>query len=197
MRFWLLILALCLGYGAWSTLPFPTAGVLAPGAPIQTMLAPGEVRQWNYRGAIFHPLARYTIKARILSRDSYYLDRASVISPLDLALGWDRMSDPHIYTALHVSQGGRWYQYYWSTNAPIPPDEIIRSSANTHIILATSALGWKLFWMREGDVVSLSGYLVQVQFSDGGTWVSSLSRTDTGDHSCEIMWVSSAEDVGR
>jgi hypothetical protein len=43
--------------------------------------------------------------------------------------------------------------------------------------------------LRPGQVVALSGYLIEVRGEGRGAWVSSLSREDTGKGACEIMWV--------
>ena len=43
-----------------------------------------------------------------------------------------------------------------------------------------------------GDVVSLSGFLVDVSRADGWRWTSSLSREDSGGGACELLWVESA-----
>ena len=197
MRYWVLVFLVCAGLEAWHELPFPTLGELAPREPVQTALVPGDPAEW-YQGQVkFKALARYTIRARILSREPYFLDQVSDISNLDLALGWGRMSDPAIYNQLGISQSGRWYEYHYSGLPPIPAEELIRSSANTHIIPANLSITSQLFWFREGDVIQLSGYLVQATWPNGATWVSSLSRTDTGDHSCEVMWVDAAYWVAR
>ena len=197
MRFWVAVFVLCVGLEAWHTLPYPTAGVLAAADPSQTALTSGDPIGWNEGVVKFNPLAHYDIKARILSRQSYYFDPMSGISSLDLALGWGRMSDPANYDKLNIRQFARWYEYHWPDQPPIPADEIIRSSANTHIISANSAVAYQLFWLRQGDVVQLTGYLVQATFPSGATWTSSLSRTDTGDHSCEVMWVNTVKNLAR
>lgn len=45
--------------------------------------------------------------------------------------------------------------------------------------------------MRKHEVITLQGTLVQVEADDGWKWTSSLSRTDTGDGSCEVVLVDS------
>ena len=47
--------------------------------------------------------------------------------------------------------------------------------------------------VREGDVVSIHGHLVQVMANDGWHWASSLSREDTGSGACELVLVESIE----
>src|SRR5262249_48575011 len=57
-------------------------GVLAPSEPYQGSAASGVA--WNENGNQFIPLADFHLRARILRTESYWLDRGSVISPLDL-----------------------------------------------------------------------------------------------------------------
>ena len=45
--------------------------------------------------------------------------------------------------------------------------------------------------LRPGQVVQLSGYLVDVRGPNGFTWNTSLRRDDTGDGACELMWIES------
>jgi hypothetical protein len=43
-----------------------------------------------------------------------------------------------------------------------------------------------------GKLIHLNGYLVEVHGPNGFNWRSSLSRTDTGAGSCELVWVANA-----
>ena len=43
--------------------------------------------------------------------------------------------------------------------------------------------------LREGDIVLLQGYLVDVDHESGWRWRTSMSRTDTGAGACEIVYV--------
>ena len=84
------------------------------------------------------PLAAFSVGARILSRENYYVGRETEYSPTDLALGWGPMAAPGIADALHVSQGGRWYRYSWSGDAPLPLSQIELNSSNMHMVPANS-----------------------------------------------------------
>ena len=46
---------------------------------------------------------------------------------------------------------------------------------------------------RKGQVVALEGYLVKVISKDGWWWKSSLTRNDTGNGACEVIWVEEVE----
>jgi hypothetical protein len=180
--------------GDWSA---RTPGIVAPAPPTQVMLAKGEVAPWPDGRFTITPLARYTIKARVLHREPYWFDYCANVSPLDLALGWQHMSDPAIYDKLNVSQSGRWYEYHWWGDPPLDQDEITAESANTHIIPADATIRSRVEGFSAGDIIQLKGYLVRVEGPNGFAWQSSLSRTDTGNGACEIMWVQKATRLGR
>jgi hypothetical protein len=63
-------------------------------------------------------------------------------------------------------------------------------SSNMHMIPADDGIMDGLIGLRPGEVIELAGYLVGIQEGGQWTWVSSLSRTDTGDGACEVVWVS-------
>ena len=162
-------------------------GVLAPKDPEQIS---GTFKSWNHRGYLFRPLARYNVEARVLLKNNYWLSPASDLVPLDLTLGWGPMSDQAILDQLSITSGNRCY--YWSASIlPIPADEINRHAANTHIISKNDEVARILKTVSVGDVINLSGYLVDVSRADGWHWGSSLSREDSGGGACELLWVES------
>jgi hypothetical protein len=182
-------------YLSWQ--PAPTPGVLAPEEPLQTLIPAGEMAPWHFKGCSFTALASYRIRARLLHRQSYVDERLGDISPIDYALGWGKMSDPTVYRQLELGQSVRWFSYSYQGLPPLSEDEMNSHSSNNHLIPATQQLTDQLFSFHPGDVVQLNGYLVQVEAPGLLPWRSSLSRTDTGNGACEIMWVSSAAKVGR
>lgn len=165
----------------------PVPGELAPNEPYQTET---EESTWEAEGYQVEALAEYDIQARVLSRKKYSHD----LSPLDLALGWEKMSDPAVYGNLSISQSGRWYHYRWRNKPPIPLGEIISQSANVHMIPKDPDIRKKLMKIDEGDVVHLTGKLVQVTKENPRfVWKSSLRRDDSGDGACELLWVEDVE----
>lgn len=161
-------------------------GVLAPDSPSQTKIDhPSPFASGDYR---ITPLADFAITAKILGKENYRLDRAADLSPVDLALGWGRMSDEAVLNEIDISQSGRWY--YWHTQSmPIPRREIETHSANMHMIPADEFVQDALQELRPGEIVSLRGKLVRVDAEDGWRWISSMSRKDTGNHACELVYV--------
>ncbi|MFC1899937.1 hypothetical protein ACFLXP_06415, partial [Chloroflexota bacterium] len=59
------------------------------------------------------------------------------------------------------------------------------------LIPATPELEDRIKEIRTGNIVELHGYLVEAIGRDGWRWRSSLTREDTGNHSCEVIFVES------
>ena len=136
------------------------------------------------------PRAAFAVEATVLGVEPYRRGPESAVSPLDLALGWGPMADPAVYAALGITQSGRWYHYRWGdAGPPLPVESIIRHSGNLHIVPATPAIAARLAGLRTGQRVRVSGWLVDIVTPEGYRWSTSLSRDDTGDGACEIVYV--------
>ena len=169
---------------AHSTYP---PGVLVVEEPSQFLLAAGP--SWQRGKYRFTARAEFSMRARVLSTKRYWFDGASAVSPLDFAVGWGRMSDQAVIDQMGYAQTGRWYRY-WPRGREFPLDaqEIASHSANMHRVPADDAVKAALRDVRRGDLISLDGYLVSVSSQDGWRWDTSLTRTDTGNGACEIVW---------
>jgi len=133
-------------------------------------------------------LAKFSLSARVLSRADYGWDAGASLVPVDLALGWGRMSDSAVLDKIEISQSGRFY--FWHVSEfPIPENEIIESSANMHLIPADASTQRAIERTRIGDVVTFDGYLVEANGPNGYKWTSSLTRSDSGAGACELVWV--------
>lgn len=188
-------LAVSLGLWWWQGRPLShSAGVLAPEDPIQT--EPDSPASWEVKQHLITPLARFHIRARVLSAERYRFDRPSELSPVDLALGWGPMSDSRVLESFSIQQRDRWY--FWSaSHMPISATDVITHSANMHMIPSNRLVRGRLLDIRAGQIVELQGKLVRVDGKDGWHWISSLSRADTGDGSCEVIWVDSVNVADR
>jgi len=193
MRKLLLALSLLLvGWGAlhaWRHRTYtPPPGVLAPDAPEQVNLANGA--QLSRGDFTLTTRAHYALTARVLARADYRFDPGAALAPEDLALGWGRMSDSNVLATIEISQLQRFY--YWQVKAfPIPAHEIETSSANTHMIPADAAVRAAMERVRVGELVHLEGFLVDASRADGWQWHTSMTRDDTGNGACELMYVES------
>ena len=157
------VLLIYIGWGGWnwySGRPFHQPdGVLAADDPQQTNLPTGDkvqVGRWTLTVR-----ADYRITARILARERYHFDALADLVPEDLALGWGPMSDNRILRAIDISQSNRFYYWRAQQSSPLPRDSIITHSANTHVIPQNKMIARQLSRLRPGQVVTLSGELVE------------------------------------
>ncbi|MDD7983582.1 hypothetical protein PQO01_01290 [Lentisphaera marina] len=154
---------------------------------------PSKIKMGAYT---IHELAKFRIRARILSKTNYHMGRETDLSPTDLALGWQKMSDLKVLDKISISQSGRWY--YWRTsNFPIPRRDIETMSANMHLIPANDAIEDQIEETQEGDIIEITGSLVKVTSNtDNWNWKSSLTRSDTGNGACEVILVKELKITG-
>jgi hypothetical protein len=145
---------------------------------------PSRIGRWTLT-----PRATYQITARILGVERYRVDFLAPLVPEDLALGWGPMSDNSILKGMEISQANRFYFWRAPLGIPVSTEVIISHSANTHVIPDGSLIARQLSRLRPGQVVTLSGLLVDGKRDDGAWIKSSLSRTDTGAGACEVMLV--------
>ncbi len=183
------IVALAIGWFVFFHQPkAPWSGALVPEDPQQT--SDELPSPWTQGQNTFTPRARYQIRAVVLSKHSYWAGfTEDTIAPYDLALGWGPLSDAKVINALHITQGGRWYNYSWKGAPPVDPGLIVSHSANNHIIAADSRVLKQVEMIKRFDVVTLKGYLVDITRPDGWSWHTSLSRDDSGSGACELFWV--------
>ncbi len=168
--------------GAWPV------GAVAPGTPYQTAYAAPPVQ---LEGFTVTPQAQFQITARVLKKKRYRFDTQADLMPWDFAMGWGPMSDSRIIDQLDISQSGRWYYWSYPQLPPIDPALITQSSANMHLIPLDESVREVLDDADEGDVVTLTGDLVNVA-GKGWTINSSLTREDSGGGACEVILVRTA-----
>ena len=159
-------------------------GVLVPQSPVQVNLEPSSFIVDDY---LLTRRARFEIHARVLSSESYLLGREADLSPLDLALGWRAMSDQSVLDRLKITQSGRWYRTSYDHPAPLADQQIISNSSNMHMIPAAKGVQRTLKHLRHGDLVTIRGFLVDVDHDSGWNWRTSMTRDDTGAGACELF----------
>ena len=145
----------------------------------------------------------YDIKALVVHTENYSgFGIGDKLSPKDLALAWGDVAEYNDRVDFHWKQSGRWY--YWNVN---PNDEdvgyvgemsdISMESSNNHMVPADEMVKKDIKKIRRGDYVRIKGYLAHItaENSKGETfyWDSSETREDTGDGSCELIYVTDVE----
>lgn len=184
----LVIGLLWLGYRHFTAPITQPPGVLVADDPKQVDLPP-DLDTIEHGEFHLKPLASFSIDARLLHSKRYRWDRQSALVPVDLAVGWGRMSDQTVLDQLKISQSMRFYWYEYRLPPPIPQDEIMKHSTNLHIIPANSEVEKACEWARAGQLIHLDGQLVEATGPNIGTWRSSLRRDDSGNGACELFLV--------
>jgi hypothetical protein len=137
-------------------------------------------------------MAEYTVEGVVKSIENYSNDYPSRISEYDFALAWGELNKKETDREIRYSQSGRWYRYRCSEECPVSQGYISTHSANVHLIHEDSYVLYKIKKIDKNDYIRLRGYLVTVNFEEG-PWSSSLTREDTGNGACEIMYVTDVE----
>jgi hypothetical protein len=175
------------------------SGALIGGDPHQSDI-PSTMEEGRIKHYRVVPQKYFSAKALVLSTKHYARmagDHTTALAPVDLALGWGPMSDPDVLEHMYIGQKGRWYHFYRSGDAPISKDAVYRHSGNMHMIPQNEDVKNTLASIRRGDIVHVRGYLVDVFAPGGWRWISSESRTDRGDASCEIVYVAEVKILKR
>lgn len=169
----------------------PPGLVLAPDAPRQTAM--GKTAPIDYQDLQLQPLARFEFDARLLSLAWYTRGAEADYSPVDLGIAWGRMSDSAHIDQLQWTHGTRFLNYRYMDQPPIPQRELDRSIANLHVLPADEYVLRRIEALRPGERVRGSGLLVAAKRADGWHWTSSLTREDTGNGACELIYLTAIE----
>jgi len=157
--------------------------------PVQVYLANGQTM--NILGETGYVelslVAAYTVEGVVKGKKKYS-DYPAQVSAYDLALAWGDLNKAEIDELIRYSQSGRWYYYRYAPNNLVSKDYIATHSANVHLIHRDQAVLNEIKRIGKNDHVRLEGYLVNVNFKDS-PWRTSLSRADTGNGACEIIYV--------
>ncbi len=181
------VLAVAVVYwNPWRKITHPP-GVLVSEQPVQGV-APA-VTLPDTEGWKLKPVANYRLRGRVLGTKRYRSGFGSELVPVDVAVGWGRMSDQAVLDQFKLSMSNRFFFYQWDEQPAIPEGEIMRSASNNHVIAANSDVRKAISSLVPGHIVTMSGLLVNAIGPDGGVWNSSTRRDDTGNGACEVFYV--------
>jgi hypothetical protein len=163
--------------------------------PLQTPYTSAESIMKEIKNGLLTltPVAEYRISGVVVSKKGYDDGWESEISPVDLAIVWGKLAEPGYEKYVKFWQSNRWYFFKYREGSPFDHPYIVTHSGNHHTIPANYNVRRALKSIRKNDKVILEGYLVNVNGTYRGKtvfWNTSLSRSDTGDGSCELFYVS-------
>ena len=163
--------------------------------PIQSSYKSDEPNIREIKNGLFTitPVAEYKISGVVVSKRTYSSGWDGEISPVDLTIVWGKLAEPEYDRYVTYSQGNRWYFFQYQPGSPFDNSFVISHSGNHHTIPANENIHEAIKTIGKKDKVVLEGVLVNIKGTYKGqpvTWNSSLSRTDTGNGSCELFYVS-------
>ncbi len=162
--------------------------------PVQTACNSDEIIPAKIKNGLFNiqPVAEYKASAKVVGKESYPSGWSGEIAPVDLALAWGKLGEPENEKYISFRQSDRWYFFEYKPSAPFAESYIINHSSNNHIIPATRNIRRAVKSVKVKEKVILEGFLVNLNGTYEGQrvlWNTSLSRSDAGDHSCELFYV--------
>ncbi len=195
LLFSIIILSLLFGCGRPELTGIETEDIDTFQDPLQASYQSEELIILRMKDDIFTitPLAKYKLMGVVVSKKYYSDDWDSKISPVDLAIAWGRLAEPEVGRYMTYRQSYRWYFYRYKQGNPVNDFYVITHSSNNHIIPANKNIDRATKTIKKKDKVVLEGFLVNVKGTYKGRpvfWNTSLSRTDTGNGSCELIYLS-------
>ena len=163
--------------------------------PLQTPHPSGEpiIKEIKNGLLTLTPVAEYRVSGVVVSKKAYDDGWESQISPVDLAIVWGKLAEPEYDKYMEYWQNNRWYFFRYKEGSPFDHAYVVTHSGNHHIIPVNENVHKALQLIKKKGRIVLEGYLVNVNGTYRGRtvfWNTSLSRSDTGDGSCELFYVS-------
>ena len=174
--------------------------------PLQTVATNTSVCEFTRNGYRYSVAPRYDYRITgLLVRKKVYgwwvIDRAEKVFPVDLCLLWgdNLRNNVHREPSVKFAQDCRWCWVRWKGNVPFNP----RQMSNNHLLPADDRVEASIKRLHHGDQICLRGQLVNVNArlldkggrydSEAVTWNSSVTRDDSGDGACEVIYVREVE----
>jgi hypothetical protein len=145
------------------------------------------------------PRAAYRITGYAVDTSRALLDEWDFVLPMDVALAWGPVASPEVLRHMKFHLSGRYVSWWHDGGGAGPGQQVIeRHVANHHLVPASDEVAREMKRIRQGDLVTLRGKLVDVEIRDRAGRVAfqsrtSLSRDDVGSGACEQMWVEAVE----
>ena len=182
-----LIIVLILCYLLWEQRPVRYgSGVIADSRPdIVSIDFPNPIETENF---VITPKFEISGNVRVIAKNRYWFEDMSHISPVDLLLSWDRMSDEDLLKRMLVTINDRSY-HVQMTKPPYQRGNIHEHLMMTHTIPATEKIQEKISSLRRGQLISFSGYIVDIENRLGNQWVSPVRDNLPSNRSSHWLWI--------
>jgi hypothetical protein len=188
-------------YLSFRDIPLPEASriddAITEGEPLQAVsnqrVFTAVIKGFTYT---ITPRATYTISGLVVSQhrgDALFnmYHKADPGNIEDVCVVWGEAIANGSYRKVTYESGEFTCYYGWSAilSPPYNPEKM----SNNHLLPANDIVAHQIRGIRTGDQVRMNGLLVDYRVSSGGrdvfTRQTSLTRNDTGNGACEIVYV--------
>ncbi len=176
---------------AWSEIPIKRGpGISAEYAPEYIESINKEPIQFN--GNTFEPFREITAEVRVVEKRRYFFDNMSKFSSYDILVSWGEASDQKNLDYINFKLKNRSFEFK-RIRLPLEIDTINELTDLWHIVPANDEVSDQIFNLRNGHLINLKGYVVDVTTNNGMTWtsVSSDNRISKSGNRHEILLVTS------
>lgn len=161
-------------------------GIIADSRPdIQKIAFPNSIETDNY---VITPRFEIRGKVRVIAKNRYWFEDMRHIAPVDLLLSWDRMSDEDLLSRMLVKIDDRSY-HVQMTKPPYQRGNIHEHLIMAHAIPATDRVLDKLKEIRRGQLITFSGYIVDIENRIGTEWLSPVRDEWPSRQSSQWIWI--------
>lgn len=189
IKYILICLLIGLSVMAWSEIPIKRGpGITAHHGPdIQRVVNEKDI---TFDGNTYSPFKKIKATVRVIDKNRYFFDGMSKFSPYDILVGWGEVSDQKNLDYIHYKLKNRDFSFK-KTRLPLDYNVIKNSTELWHMVSSTEEIEKRLFSLRDGHIITLEGYLVDVNTKEGLSWnsVSSPSQVTKSGNQHEIIWV--------
>ncbi len=187
LRFILLGIVAFSGFYIWSVFPVNHGpGELSQSKPKLERLT--WEKPFQFKDATIVPLRKISGEVRILEKKRYFLDNKREYSPLDVLVGWKALSDERNLDHIHFSLGDRYFEYKF-TRPPLPVNEILSQIDLWHLVPSNEEIDTQIKRLRKGNVISIEGYLVDIEPETKYAWRSELVKPKNQNLKNTIVWI--------
>jgi hypothetical protein len=204
-----LVCVICATYLSLRSVTLPEAALIDPAItetePVQE-LSNGRVFTTTIKGYTYTltPKATYEIAGLVVSQhrgDALFNlgHKADPGNIKDVCVVWGEAVSNGSYRKVKFTSGEFTCSYSWSgiVTPPFNPEK----ASNNHLIPASSAIARRIQAIHIGDQIRMTGLLVDYTVTKDGqaifTRQTSLTRGDTGNGACEILYVTDLAVVAR
>jgi len=149
----------------------------------------------KFKNAKLEFLYKFRIKARVVSAKKYNFDSVANIITHDFGVVWGKISKSSVFNKVNWKNEDRLLKFSYTKQLidSLGEKYMLDHISNIHLIPKNKAIERKLDKIKKGDIVVISGYLVNVNYDfkrDSYQSIkTSITRTDRGIGACEVIFV--------